>query len=110
MDYFNTWKSLTPIRDMARRLGFDVGSCHSWDDYSSRFQAANDRNVGHMVKKAKEIAGVLSTGELPVLQAMLHAADFSRQADEISDERTWRRLDHTYGDNATAVALAIMRR
>ncbi|HEX5934545.1 MAG TPA: hypothetical protein VFY63_10305 [Pseudorhizobium sp.] len=107
---FITWKNLDPVEDVARRLGFDVAICRSWDDYSSRFQAANDRNVGHMITKAKELAGVLSTGELPVLQAMLHAADFSRQADEISEERTWQRLDYTYGDNATAVALAIMRR
>lgn len=106
---FNTWKTLDPVEDIARKLGFDVASCRNWDDYGSRFQAANDRDVGHLVTKAKELAGVLSMGELPVLQAMLHAADFSRQADEISEERTWRRLDHTHGDNATAVALAIMR-
>lgn len=107
---FNTFKNLDPVEDVARKLGFDIARCQSWDDYTSRFQAANDRDVGHLVKRAKELAGVLSTGELPVLQAMLHAADFSRQADEISEERTWRRLDYTYGDNATAVALAIMRR
>jgi hypothetical protein len=104
---FDAFKHLDPVEDIARKLGFDIGSCRSWDDYGSRFQAANDKDAGHMVK---EIAGILSTGELPVLQAMLHAADFSRQADEISEERTWRRLDYTHGDNATAVALAIMRR
>lgn len=107
---FDTWKNLDPVEDVARKLGFDIGSCRSWDHYGSRFRAANDKDTGHLVKRAKELAGVLSTGELPVLQAMLHAADFSRQADEISEERTWRRLDNTYGDNATAVALAIMRR
>lgn len=107
---FKTWKTLDPVEDMARKLGFDISLCNDWDDYGHRFQAANDRDVGHLVKRAKKIAGILSTGELPVLQAMLHAADFSRQADEISEERTWRRLDSTYGDNATAVALAIMRR
>lgn len=107
---FSTWKTLDPVEDIAYKLGFDIGSCRSWNDYSSRFQTANDRDVGHLVKRAKEIAGVLSTGELPVLQAMLHAADFSRQADEIAEERTWRRLDYTQGDNATAVALAILRR
>lgn len=106
---FNTWKNLDPVEDVARKLGFDVSRCSSWEDYGDRFRVANDKDAGHMIKRAKEIAGHLSTGELPVLQAMLHAADFSRQADEISEERTWRRLDHTYGDNATAVALAILR-
>jgi len=106
---FKTWKTLDPIEDIARKLGFDLSRCSSWDDYGSRFRAANDKDVGHLVKRAKEIASHLSTGELSVLQAMLHAADFSRQADEISEERTWRRLDNTYGDNATAVALAIIR-
>jgi hypothetical protein len=106
---FSTWKTLDPVEDIARKLGFDIDSCRSWDDYSRRFQATNDKDVGHLVKRAKEIAGVLSTGELPVLQAMLHAADFSRQADEIAEKRTWRRLDYTHGDNATAVALAILR-
>jgi hypothetical protein len=106
---FDTWKNLDPVEDIAHKLSFDVSRCSSWDDYSSRFQAANDRDVGHLVKRAKEIAGVLSTGELPVLQAMLHAADFSRQADALAEGTTWKGLDNTHGDNATAVALAIIR-
>lgn len=107
---FNTWKTLDPVEDIARKLGFDVSRCGSWDDYGSRFRAANDKDVGHLVTRAKEIAGVLTTGELAVLQAMLHAADFSRQADELCEGATWKGLDRTHGDNATAVALAIMRR
>lgn len=56
-----------------------------------------------------KIADALSPGELSVLAAMLHAADFSRQADALCEETTWRGLERTHGDNATAVALAIMR-
>lgn len=106
---FKTWKGLDPVEDIARKLDFDVSQCGSWDDYSSRFQTANGKDAGHMVKRAKKIAGVLSTGELSVLQAMLHAADFSRQADELCEGKTWKGLDYTHGDNATAVALAILR-
>ncbi|MBB4282618.1 hypothetical protein GGE43_002535 [Agrobacterium tumefaciens] len=107
---FSTWKTLDPVEDIAHKLGFDVSRCGSWDEYGSRFRAANDKDAGHLVTRAKEIAGVLTTGELAVLQAMLHAADFSRQADELCEGATWRGLDRTHGDNATAVALAIMRR
>jgi hypothetical protein len=106
---FNSWKKLDPVVDIAGKLVFDIGRCTDWADYGTRFRAANDRNVGYMVTRATELAAVLSTGELPVLQAMLYAADFSRQADGIGEGQTWRRLDNTYGDNATAVALAILR-
>lgn len=106
---FKTWKQLDPVEDVAQKLGFDIDKCSSWEDYGDRFRTANDKDVGHMVTRARKIAGHLSTGELSVLQAMLHAADFSWLADELAGEGTWERFDRTYGDNATAVALAILR-
>jgi hypothetical protein len=108
---FKVWKQLPPVQQMAHRLGFDttLARCHDWDDYTSRFIAAND-DGGRMVKAAEDLWGYLSTGERPVLAAMLHAADFSRFADEFSGTETWSRLDRTYGDHAVAVGLAIMRR
>lgn len=107
---FKTWKELGPVQQMAHRLGFDaaLAQCHDWDDYTSAFIAANDDN-GRMVKKAQSLVGYLSTGERPVLAAMLHAADFSRFADEFAEQETWRQLDRTYGEHAAAVALAILR-
>lgn len=107
---FNTWKHLAPVQSMAHRLGFDAAfaECNDWDDYTTRFIAAND-DGGRMVKKAQSLVGYLSTGERPVLAAMLHAADFSRFADELAEKETWRQLDRTYGDHAAAVALAILR-
>lgn len=107
---FATWKTLEPVANIARRLGFDIKRCDDWDDYGERFRVANDRNEGHMVKAARKLFGELSTGERPVLTAMLHVADFSWLADELSGQETWTRLDRTYGNHATAVALAIMRR
>lgn len=107
---FSTWKTLDPVEDIAHKLGFDVSRCSSWDDYGSRFRATNDKDVGHLVTRAAEIADDLTAGELSVLAAMLHAADFSRQADTLCEGATWKGLDRTHGDEATAVALAILRR
>ncbi len=107
---FNTWKTLDPVEDIAHKLGFDVSQCSSWDDYGSRFRAANGKDVGRLVTRAAEIAHHLPAGELSVLAAMLHAADFSRQADTLCGGATWKGLDRTHGDDATAVALAILRR
>jgi hypothetical protein len=106
---FETWKRLSPVEEISQKLNFDIANCSSWEDYGERFRTANDRNIGHMVTRARAIIGHLSTGEVPVLQAMLHAADFSWLSDELSGDGTWQRLDRTYDDNAKAVALAILR-
>jgi hypothetical protein len=108
---FKTWKELGPVQEMAHRLGFnaDLAECHDWDDYTSQFIAANN-DSGRMVKKAQSLFDYLSTGERPVLAAMLHAADFSRIADQLSGAENWSMLDRTYDDHAVAVGLAIMRR
>ena len=108
---FKVWKRLSPVQQIAEQLGFNktLAECTNWDDYTTRFIAANDRE-GRMVHAAKELFEVLSTGERPVLAAMSHAADFSRIADQLSGTETWSRLDRTYGDHAVAVGLAIMRR
>ncbi|MDK4739411.1 hypothetical protein PH547_11055 [Rhizobium sp. CNPSo 3464] len=107
---FKVWKQLSPVQQMADRLGFNgaLAECQNWDDYTARFIATNDD--GRMVKTARQLFDYLSTGERPVLAAMLHAADFSRIADQLSGTETWSRLDRTYGDHAVAVGLAIMRR
>lgn len=109
-DTFSAWKNLPPVRGMATRLGFEdeLSRCQSWDDYKWDFIEANKAD-GRMVKAAKSLWSYLSTGERPVLAAMLHAADFSRFADEFSDGELWSALDRTYGDHARAVALAILR-
>ncbi|MEQ9065081.1 MAG: hypothetical protein RLO18_00090 [Gimesia chilikensis] len=106
---FNTWKDLQPVQDAAENLGFNLAAGVSWQHFGERFRTANDKNVGHLVNRAREIADRLSSGELPVMLAMLHAADFSYQADELSRGEIWSMLDRTHGDHATAVALAIMK-
>ncbi|TAV12598.1 hypothetical protein ELI37_19875 [Rhizobium leguminosarum] len=105
---FDAWKRLGPVEDIGDRLGFDVRACGRWPDFGYRLQTYNDRDVGRLVKRARQLARSLSTGELPVLLAMLHAGDFSWLADELS-EGIWSKLDRTHGEHAAAVALAILR-
>lgn len=107
---FTTWKNLDPVQGIAARLDFGstLADCQDWDDYTARFISANDKG-GRMVKAAEDLWGYLSTGERPVLAAMLFAADFSRFADRFFEGGTWSALDRTDGDHAVAVALAILR-
>jgi hypothetical protein len=107
--YFDRWKSLPPVVDMAGRIKLDISNCRSWSDYRQRFCAMNDQTDGNLVETIRQLVGVVSTGEVPVLLAMLHAADYSRVADELGGDDIWRRLDYTYGECAEAVGLAIMR-
>lgn len=90
---FNTWKNLPPVEDIAYRLGFAtaLGQSRTWDDYTERFVSANDQG-GKMVKPARKLYAELETEERPILAAMLHAADFSRVADELSENLTWWRF------------------
>lgn len=106
---FLRWKALPPVQDMASRIDLDLSGCRSWSDYREAFGSANDRSDGELVKRVRHLANVVSTGEVPVLIGMLHAADYSGVADKISGDDIWRRLSLTYGEHAEATALAIMR-
>jgi hypothetical protein len=106
---FKRWKSLDPVRHMADRLNLEIRPCQTWEDYTAVFAEENDRTDGQLVEIARSEIGVLSTGEIPVLLAMLHAADYNRVADELCGGDIWWRLSRTSGDHAEAVALAIMR-
>jgi len=105
---FPAFIALSPVQQMAHRCGIDIRNCRSWGNYRDLVVSENDRTSGALITRIKKEADCLSTGEKPVLQAMLHAADFSRFADGLS-KTTWSTLDRTYGDHATAVALAILR-
>lgn len=107
--YFDRWKALPTIVEMAGRVKLDISECLSWSDYTRVFCAENNRTDGKLVESIRQLAGAVSSGELPVLLAMLHAADYSRIADELDGEDIWRRLDYTHGNCAEAVGLAIMR-
>ncbi|WP_412050253.1 hypothetical protein ACK6D9_00710 [Hoeflea sp. Naph1] len=107
--HFMRWKLLPPIEDMSERLRLDLSDCRKWSDFTTVFGDENDRTQGDLVERIQKLACVVSSGELPVLQAILHAADYSRVADELAGDDNWRRLSRTSGDHVEAVALAIMR-
>jgi hypothetical protein len=107
--HFLRWKALSPVQDMASRIDLDISGCSSWSDYTEAFCSENDRSDGDLVKRVRHLANVVSTGEVPVLIGMLHAADYSRVADQIGGDDIWRRLSRTCGEHAEAAALAIMR-
>jgi hypothetical protein len=107
--HFLRWKALPPVQEMAERIDLDISLCRSWSDYTAAFCNENDHSEGNLVKRVRQLADVVSTGEVPVLLGMLHAADYSRVADEIGGEDIWRRFDLTHGQCAEAAALAIMR-
>ncbi len=94
---------------MVGRIRLDISECQSWSDYTGVFCTENDRTDGKLVESIRQLADVVSTGEVSVLLAMLHAADYSRVANELGGNDIWRRLDYTDGECAEAVGLAIMR-
>lgn len=107
--HFMHWAKLPPVLQMAQRLDFDISDCRDWYDFNEAFCDENDHTRGQLVERVRKLAGVVSAGELPVLLAMLHAADYSQVADELCGDDNWRKLDQTSGDHAEAIALSIMR-
>lgn len=107
---FDRWKQLPPVVHLAKSLSFDteLSLCVDWNDYKTRFVAANGDD-GHLIAAAKTLSLKLSTSEISVLAAMLHAGDFSYVADQIDDTGPWQRFGRIHGDYADAVAFAIMR-
>lgn len=107
---FERWKGLAPVGHLASCLSFgeELSLSTGWDDYTKRFIAANG-DEGVMVAAARKLVKRLSTSEVAVLAAMLHAADYSEVANEITAPGPWVRFERTRGDHSAAVAFAIMR-
>jgi hypothetical protein len=107
---FERWKTLSSAAHIAKSLGFESELALSgrWNDYTKRFVAANG-DEGHMIEAARKLAGKMSTGEVAVLSAMLHAGDYSHVADQLHGPSAWTKLGRVRGEYAEAVAMAIMR-
>lgn len=106
---FQHWKSLDPVKEMCGRLGLDLNGCQTWSGFTEYVVEANRASGRTWVGKVREEEGSMSSGERPVLWAMLHAADFSWLADELSDGRFLRKVEDTDGEYRRAVALALLR-
>ena len=87
-----------------RRLGVTTAGIVTWRELTECAVQHNRETNGGFAKAARELAGAASSGEMVLLQALLHATDFSRLADEIAEGRAWRMMDHVSGEYQTAAA------
>lgn len=94
-----------PGGHMAGRLGVQIDQCETWQDFGVACRHAN--RGAKFTDKAVKMGGVLSSGEVSVLCALLHAADYSSVADSIASDGTWYRLSRTIGPHGEAVLACI---
>lgn len=112
---FETFRT-GPAADLLRRVfRFDLAGCVSWDDYTTSLLAHRAALGGDekFAERARSFDAVASSGERPLLQACLQAADYAWLADELAKgegegfwQRAWQSLS---GDYALAVACVIAR-
>lgn len=104
---FQTFK-FGPAGWLCTRAGLSLDGIETWSEYSNHFQERNKKSNGNVVERLLKLP--VSSGEASVIQAILHAADYSRFADDHAHNRTWDRLSGVYDEHAEAVAAAILRR
>ncbi|MGO6921253.1 hypothetical protein ACCS39_27360 [Rhizobium ruizarguesonis] len=97
-----------PAYMLCIRAGLSLGTVETWSEYVSHFQKQNNKSRGKIVERLLSLP--VSSGEASVIQAILHAADYSRFADDHAHSRAWDRLSGVYDEHAEAVAAAILRR
>ncbi|ODN69237.1 hypothetical protein [Methylobrevis pamukkalensis] len=98
---FKTFKT-GPAAAICERLGFDISSCTTWDEFTTIMDRA-----GSSSEDIQRLAASLSKGEKAVLCSVLAAADFMALADEIADGEFWQLMDFTNGEQRQAIASAI---
>lgn len=104
---FQTFKS-GPAGELCQRVDLRLDDICSWAAFAALFQRRNKETNGDLVERLMNIPA--SSGEICVIQAILHAADYSRFSDELADNSAWDRLHCVYDEHAEAVAAAILRR
>lgn len=97
-----------PAYMLCIRAGLSLVTVETWAEYTSHFQKKNKKSRGRIVERLLRLP--VSSGEAGVVQAILHAADYSRFADDHAHSRAWDRLSEVYDEHAEAVAAAILRR
>ena len=65
-----------PAGDLACRMGLDISGCISWRHFTDMAVAYNNCE-GRLVEAGRRLYGIASTGEKPVVCALLAAADFA---------------------------------
>lgn len=99
-----------PGGHIARRIGIPIRRYRTWRDAQDGFRSLFDgSDSGSVMQRVRNEIYKMSTGEIAVACALLHALDYSWLADEMDGGRAWRRLDNVYGDHRRAVLAAILR-
>lgn len=96
-----------PAGDLCDRVGMPLVNLPSWQSFASSFQMINKRSDGDLVDRLMRFPA--SSGEVGLIMAILHAADYSSCADEIGKNYTWHWLRSVRDEYAEAVAAAIIR-
>lgn len=97
-----------PAANICAQAGFIIKPLHDWTDFTAAFGALDAKNDWKLSDTFRRLPG--GSGDTAVIQAILHAADYSHVADKMKGSGTWSRLQYVTGEYAEAVAAAILRR
>jgi hypothetical protein len=97
-----------PAADICAKAGLDLRRLYTWNDLTWAFSDLDALKDETLVDTFLKMPG--STGDTAVIQAILHAADYSHIADSMKGSGTWSRLQYVTGEHAESVAAAILRR
>jgi len=78
-----------------RRLSLDLTNIHSWNELQDYIIG----NCTDLLPKIKDAHAHMSSGEKPIVEAILWACDFASQADELSNGKTYYNLLSMSGDH-----------
>jgi hypothetical protein len=95
---------------MCQRLGLDISGCMHWLDYTRTAVAYNTETDGSLLAAARRLHSVASQGELALIEAILMAADFGWQADDLAAGAAWQNAAATHSERLLAVIACLMRR
>ncbi|WP_431673933.1 hypothetical protein [Rhizobium leguminosarum] len=96
-----------PAAMVCIKTGLRIDKAINWGGFTDLFQEMDAKRGGTLADQF--LALPASTAETALIQAILHAADYSRHADSIGGAGTWKRLGYVTGIHAQAVAAAIVR-
>lgn len=96
-----------PAARICAKVGLEIRNLNDWSDFTASFGEFDRKRGWKLPDMFRDLPG--GTGDTAVIQAILHAADYSHVADEM-EGGTWSRLQYVTGDYAEAVAAAILRR
>lgn len=108
---FRHWRNLSIVKQVTSGLNLDVGKCCSWQHLAEHVgETITIAGSAAWGEKVRDLNNRHSAGERPVLWAVLHAAQLSELADELSYGRFFAQLADSHGEHLVAVLTALLRR